>query len=421
MTGPFRPGWRGTLNAILYPLMFSDSLDDGEVWRVADMCVSGHGIAGSPATFYEAITTAIGADPILDSTAVTHAHSDADLRDFLGRLRDRMDALRPWPRELFEKQQLDQWPDYASAPVIGTIPRWTTLTDMKVGRSFDDVDSPDGQRKVLVARLRSGEVLAFVSEVLNADQPESAEVVVRVLHGDPAAAIRQLRLWGRFEGRELTTPIDERRMDYGAAAMPESQWLEAISHIHYALSYYPPEDIDSATTASNLVGAILDRTVLTDGPEIYYAAIAQALEARSWRGRQAKGMDDGEGRFRAALGRLAYELDFSRPWLPARFVKRTIHEGGDLTAAPVIARIHRGPVAVAERLFHDFDTVTVHGVPTPVLVTQLRSGELLALVADTGSGPPAVTVRLVKGDPATAYRQFRVLAQFGDDDLTPEA
>jgi hypothetical protein len=79
--------WRGTVNAILYTLIFTRRLDEAEVERVAGMISDGQGLTAGRPVYQRAIEQALeSADEL---PAITD-HSDADIRAFLVRLLRRL-------------------------------------------------------------------------------------------------------------------------------------------------------------------------------------------------------------------------------------------------------------------------------------------------------------------------------------------
>lgn len=87
--GGTRP-WQGTIDAILYTLIFTRRLDDdAEVDRVAGMIRTERGLTKGTAAYREAITQALATGGPLQPSPTT-GHSDADIRVFLTRLRERL-------------------------------------------------------------------------------------------------------------------------------------------------------------------------------------------------------------------------------------------------------------------------------------------------------------------------------------------
>jgi hypothetical protein len=89
---------RGTINMILYGIDFAPDLGDGSVDRCADAIVNHRGFRDPPARFAGAID-AVLRDGRLSEQALEmsfHRHySEAELLDFLRRLRARLAALDP--------------------------------------------------------------------------------------------------------------------------------------------------------------------------------------------------------------------------------------------------------------------------------------------------------------------------------------
>jgi hypothetical protein len=151
--------WRGVSNAILYTLIYK-SLEDSEADRVANGLVTEPLWSLTPEQEYDALVQALGSDADLGSDIPT-PHSDAQYRDFLKRVIDRLDAARPWPELPFQELDPERWPDFARTEPIARIDRSSPYVEDLFHRSFSGLPADEG-RAGLIVRLKSGVEVAFV-------------------------------------------------------------------------------------------------------------------------------------------------------------------------------------------------------------------------------------------------------------------
>jgi len=182
--------WRGTLNQILYALIYARELDDSVADGVADMMMDRRMLPSEPEEYYQAISQALASDHLLGPQSVPTEHDEAALRQFLARLRIRLDDRRPWPGPRFVKLPPRLWPAFADAPAIARVDRAPGTVSEHVWEDFDDAFVGGTKTPLLLLRLRTGEVLALVGST---DPRHGPSVTVRLLEGDPAAALTSLR------------------------------------------------------------------------------------------------------------------------------------------------------------------------------------------------------------------------------------
>ena len=194
--------WRGVLNQILYALHYAKELDDSVVDGVADIMMDRRMLAADPDTYYGAITQALATreGTLLGEDSIPTEHQEPDLRDYLRRLRDRLDAMRPWPPARFVKLPPDQWPGFAETPAIGKIDRAPGTVSEHVWEDFDKVSVNGVDTPVLLVRTRSGEVLSLLGSTEPGRRPA---VTVHVLEGDPASALRSFRELANFREEQI--------------------------------------------------------------------------------------------------------------------------------------------------------------------------------------------------------------------------
>jgi hypothetical protein len=88
--------WRGLVNAILYVEQFSPVLDDAAVEELADQLVTETFLDLTPEREYALLTEALRSHERF-TELIDEPHSEEAIRDFVRRVVERMDRLRPWP------------------------------------------------------------------------------------------------------------------------------------------------------------------------------------------------------------------------------------------------------------------------------------------------------------------------------------
>ena len=89
--------WAGRINEILYGLLFKTHLDDAVVEQMTRSMIERRSFGDGPAVYAEAIPHALAYSGPLNDEIET-PHSEGQIREFLARLADGLDALKPWPQ-----------------------------------------------------------------------------------------------------------------------------------------------------------------------------------------------------------------------------------------------------------------------------------------------------------------------------------
>ncbi|MQA86274.1 MAG: hypothetical protein GEV03_16975 [Streptosporangiales bacterium] len=153
---------------------------------------------------YQAIVEALASSATLSDVIgmpdwVRTAPGEEEFRDFLRRLRDRLDAMRPWPTPPHRELDESRWPaEYAHARVVGRIKMRYVDAQGKVNYVFFSVQDGDLKRWVLILRLRSGDEVALVAPWW----PDSKHVAV--LSRDPDRPPSEV-LAALFDGTRFTS------------------------------------------------------------------------------------------------------------------------------------------------------------------------------------------------------------------------
>lgn len=159
MTAP-RNLWRGPINQILYGAQ-QGRLDDETVARTVQAMVEYTVFGNGPAAYLSAIEEALRSDETLVEGLPVRV-PEADFRDFLSRIRERLVASQPWPEPRFRKLSVSQWSEFGLARPIARIDDTVQGVSNRLPEIFDQVTVGDDRLPVLILRLRTGEDVALI-------------------------------------------------------------------------------------------------------------------------------------------------------------------------------------------------------------------------------------------------------------------
>jgi hypothetical protein len=179
--------WRGVVNQIVYGLIFAKRLDDAVVDDVARNIVARGTLRASPEVYREAITRALASATLEDPFDTPH--TEAELRDFLARLGERLDQLRPWPEPRFTKVDISEWPSFEGGRAIARIERTKMQVEASLREAFDRLPIGDGGLSGLILALPSGRTVAL----LGRSGVGNRVILLQREPGDPAATIAAFR------------------------------------------------------------------------------------------------------------------------------------------------------------------------------------------------------------------------------------
>jgi hypothetical protein len=185
--------------------------------------------------------------------------------------------------------------------------------------------------------------------------------------------------------------------------------------------FYPIDgapDLSDAT-AARLVDNMIEGRLFAATAAEFAAAIDQTLRDGALHPQTAEvSRRYSAGELLDFVRRVARQLDERRPWPPRAFDKLDVVHWDTFGQAAPIARLELPEHQVSAALGHDFDEVPTGAGKLPVLVVQLRTGEVVALM---GSVDPRSTsfavLRRGPEDPAEVIAHLRELAGFTADEL----
>ncbi len=149
---------------VLYCVQFTRPLDDEEVARVGRYMLEMPLVQDlTLQEEYTALVEAMGGSVKLTEvlSILPLPLSEQEFRDFLRRLLERLDAMRPWPEWPFRCLNNSRWSTFATARPIARIgTRWGSFT---VHKQLHRVMLTEGEKEVLILQLRSGDEVALVT------------------------------------------------------------------------------------------------------------------------------------------------------------------------------------------------------------------------------------------------------------------
>ncbi|MCW2640537.1 MAG: hypothetical protein JWP76_2843 [Dactylosporangium sp.] len=122
------------------------------------------------------------------------------------------------------------------------------------------------------------------------------------------------------------------------------------------------------------------------------------------------------------LARLARQLDERRPWPLPAFVKLDVAQWSSFADAKPIARINRPMMKINDILNKSFDNVPIGAEKLPVMILELRSGDVVALMGSVN--PRSTMFALMQrdpGDPAEVIARFCEFTDFSPEEVVPLA
>lgn len=157
---------RVVVGTLLYSIKF-DKLDDTLVDRRARALVEEPLIDLLPSDEYQAIVEGLQLNTelteLIQLPEAIAAHGEQDFRDFLRRLVDRLDAMRPWPEPLHREVSDSRWTNYTGARTVGRIKMDYVDAQQRINYGFRCLMSNGRKLRVVILRLRSGDEVALVA------------------------------------------------------------------------------------------------------------------------------------------------------------------------------------------------------------------------------------------------------------------
>lgn len=183
--------WRGRINAVIDGVYFSQRIDEDRIVARADDMVRQWTFPDPVDVYYEAIVDA------LDSTErIAEPSEDEDhARDFLRRIKQTLDARRPWPMAAYTELDASAWSDFRNLRPIAVIALKENTVGERLNRYFDELPD-DGAVKIL--RLRSGDTIA-----LHSADFRTPGVTIHAYTDDAGATIEAFRTLTGFAADEI--------------------------------------------------------------------------------------------------------------------------------------------------------------------------------------------------------------------------
>lgn len=151
----------GVVTAILYCVQFSPELNDAEVERIADMVLERPFYDLAIEEEYAGIEAVLAA-PDWEDDLSWQPHAEAAVRDFLRRLLQRLDALRPWREPPFRSLELKRWEEYRTGRLLAHVRLYPPPQDPLFSR-LRPVPGDEHELRATLLRLRSGDEVVLIA------------------------------------------------------------------------------------------------------------------------------------------------------------------------------------------------------------------------------------------------------------------
>jgi hypothetical protein len=176
--------WRTVSDSILYSMQFRAELGATEAMRFAQEIVR------RPLQYYTAEQEyAAIAEALQSGASLTEdmpgSPGELEYRDFLRRLLECLDALRPWPEPPLRPVDVSQWHDFAASRLVARIKLSVAGVEQHTHRAFRRTDAVSN--RVLGLRLSSGAEVVLVDGFW---APDSTDIAL--LQRDPRLAPEQV-------------------------------------------------------------------------------------------------------------------------------------------------------------------------------------------------------------------------------------
>lgn len=193
------------IGTLLYSVKF-ENLDDELVDRRARALIEEPLVELRPIDEYEAIVEALQSSAKLTEVIrlpefIPEPHSEQDFRDFLRRLTERLDAMRPWPEPQHRELHDSRWSDYDGARVVGRIKMDYVDAQQRINYGFRGVMDRGHKVRVLILHLKSGDEVALVTPWWSGS--EEVAILSGSIHRRPAEVLEALIDATRFTSEEV--------------------------------------------------------------------------------------------------------------------------------------------------------------------------------------------------------------------------
>ena len=150
--------WRHYTNQIVYGTELQSPIDDSLLNVLVDELIRQRYFTDPVGNHYEAAVEALqsGEDIRLDDS-----QDEGAVRDLLVRMLRMLDERRPWPEPPFRTLPVGVWRGLEGSPKIGQIPIRPMDVEGLLYRGFEHYESGDPKSRILILRLRSGEIIGL--------------------------------------------------------------------------------------------------------------------------------------------------------------------------------------------------------------------------------------------------------------------
>jgi hypothetical protein len=179
--------WHTVNELILFSVLFDAQLGDAAVTRVAQRAIAHPDAHLTTEQIYTGIAGALRSPEPLAASVPGNRHGEHEYRDFLARVLQRLDELRPWPERPFQAIDPGEWPDLGHARLVARVTLGIAVVQERLRQPFGQVAS--GGDLVMTLRLRSGAEVALVPQWWPGS--DDVALLLRGPHRDPAGLVAE--------------------------------------------------------------------------------------------------------------------------------------------------------------------------------------------------------------------------------------
>ncbi|MGK5551205.1 hypothetical protein ACSNOI_06280 [Actinomadura kijaniata] len=173
------PTWHLFAFTLLHELQSHDPHDQQVIDGFTEKILTQQYLGFTAQETYKLIGRALKSEEPLNDPTLHQRHPEHVSRDFLLRLRQRMDDLRPWPELPYLKVQTWPYSRIKRARPVARIPLDYLLVQERLLRSFDHMYMNSRKHMILCLSLPSGSQVALVTCREEGEHDEDVTVLVR--------------------------------------------------------------------------------------------------------------------------------------------------------------------------------------------------------------------------------------------------
>ncbi len=191
--------WKPMVNSLRMRLRTEPVLDDALVGRIANEIVARPFGNRSVQENLDAISAAAQTSEPLPHL-VPSDHTDSQLHDFITRLAQRLEDLRPWPVPPYQTRPVPEMVDLSTLTPVARITEYQLTVQNHLKELFRDKDVNGSARGVLILQLKTGETVTLLGP---ADLQKAEVILFGSQNGDPQKIINNFQAITKFPADQI--------------------------------------------------------------------------------------------------------------------------------------------------------------------------------------------------------------------------